>query len=60
MALGIRKKERVSYECGDTLDLVAQRRCGCPLTGSVQGRVGWVLSNLTSAPVSEGLDLDNI
>jgi len=28
-------------EGGETLAQVAQRSCGCPLLGSVQGRVGW-------------------
>ena len=28
-------------EGGDTLAQVAQRNCGCPLPGSVQGQVGW-------------------
>ena len=26
---------------GEALAQVAQRSCGCPLPGSVQGRVGW-------------------
>ncbi|KAK4826803.1 LOW QUALITY PROTEIN: hypothetical protein QYF61_011611 [Mycteria americana] len=26
---------------GETLDQVAQRSCGCPIIGSVQGQVGW-------------------
>jgi len=36
--LDIRKKFR---EGGETLEQVAQRSCGCPLPGSVQGQVGW-------------------
>ena len=28
-------------EGGETLEQVAQRNCGCPLPGSVQGQVGW-------------------
>ena len=34
--LGIRKNEG-----GETLEQVAQRSCGCPLPGIVQGQVGW-------------------
>jgi len=26
---------------GEALAQVAQRRCGCPLPGSVQGQAGW-------------------
>jgi len=33
-------KQRV-YEGGEALAQVAQRSCGCPLPGSVQGQVGW-------------------
>lgn len=29
-------------EGGGTLKQVAQRSCWCPITGSVQGQVGWV------------------
>jgi len=29
------------YEGGETLEQVAQRSCGCPLPGGVQGQVGW-------------------
>ena len=28
-------------EGGEALEEVAQRGCGCPLPGSVQGQVGW-------------------
>jgi len=35
------KKEILYYESGEGLDQVAQRSCGCPLPGSVQGQVGW-------------------
>jgi len=28
-------------EGGETLEWLAQRSCGCPLPGSVQGQVGW-------------------
>jgi len=37
--LDIRKK--LHYEGGEALAQVAQRSCGCPLPGSVQGQVGW-------------------
>jgi len=29
------------FEGGEALAQVAQRSCGCPLLGSVQGQVGW-------------------
>jgi len=29
------------YEGGEAREQVAQRSCGCPLPGSVQGQVGW-------------------
>jgi len=35
-------KEILSYEGGEALAQVAQRSCGCPLPGSVQGKLGWV------------------
>jgi len=34
------KKEILYYEGGETREQVAQRSCGCPLAGSVQGQVG--------------------
>ena len=27
--------------CGDTLEQVAQRNCGCPIPGDIQGQIGW-------------------
>ena len=35
------KEEVLHCEGGETLEQVAQRSCGCPLPGSVQGHVGW-------------------
>jgi len=35
------KKENLYYESGETLEHVAQISCGCPLTGGVQGQIGW-------------------
>jgi len=29
------------FEGGEALAQVAQRSCGCPLPGNVQGQVGW-------------------
>jgi len=26
---------------GGVLEQVAQRRCGCPISGGIQGQVGW-------------------
>ena len=31
---------------GEALEQVAQRSCGCPLPGSVQGQVGWGFGEL--------------
>jgi len=33
--------EVLYYESGEVLEQAAQRRCGCPIPGSVQGQVGW-------------------
>lgn len=35
------KEEILSCEGGETLAQVAQKSCGCPLPGSVQGQAGW-------------------
>jgi len=35
------KEEILPCEGGEALAQVAQRSCGCPLPGSVQGQVGW-------------------
>jgi len=32
---------KVSLKSGEALAQVAQRGCGCPLPGSVQGQAGW-------------------
>ena len=38
----IRYQEEILYcEGGETPEQVAQRSCGCPIPGSVQGQVGW-------------------
>jgi len=34
-------EEILCCEGGEALAQVAQRCCGCPLLGSVQGQVGW-------------------
>jgi len=34
------KKDILYYEGAEALEHVAQRDCGCPLPGSVQGQVG--------------------
>jgi len=34
------KEEILHYESGETLEQVAQRSCGCPVPGNVQGQVG--------------------
>jgi len=35
------KKDILACEGGEALAQVAQRSCGCPLPGSVQGQAGW-------------------
>ena len=38
----IRDQEEILYsEGGETLEQVAQRGCGCPISGGVLGQVGW-------------------
>ena len=39
LGLDIRKKF-FHDECGETLEQVAQRGCGCPIIGSIQSQVG--------------------
>ncbi|PKU36581.1 rna-directed dna polymerase from mobile element jockey-like [Limosa lapponica baueri] len=34
------KEEILYYECGETLEQVAKRSCGCPIHGGVQGQAG--------------------
>jgi len=42
----------------------AQRSCGCPIPGGVQGRVGWALGSLSCwevfLPMAEELELDGL
>ena len=35
------QEEIIFYAGGETLAQVAQKSCGCPLYGSLQGQVGW-------------------
>ena len=35
------KEEILDCEGGEALEQVAQRGCRCPISGSVQGQVGW-------------------
>ena len=35
------KEEVLCCEGGEALEQVAQRSCGCPLPGIVQGQAGW-------------------
>ena len=46
--------EILHYEKKDTLAQVAQRSCGCPIPGGVQGQAGWdgALGNLAWWEVS--------
>ena len=47
------KEEILPCEGGEALAQVAQRSCGCPLPGRVQGQVGrWEVS----LPMAEGWD----
>jgi len=42
MEIQTRSKDEILYcEGGEALAQGAQRSCGCPLPGSVQGQVGW-------------------
>jgi len=34
-------EERVYQESGEVLEQAAQRGCGCPIPGGIQGQVGW-------------------
>ena len=34
-------EEVLYYESGEVLEQAAQRGCGCPVPGGVQGQVGW-------------------
>jgi len=57
----MRYKEEILYdECGDTLEPVAQRGCGCPLPGSVQGQVacGFEKPDLVKDVPAHGRELD--
>ena len=35
------QEENLHSEGGEALAQVAQRSCGCPIPGMVQGQVGW-------------------
>lgn len=38
----VRYEEEIQYcEDSETLEQCFQRNCGCPMSGSVQGQVGW-------------------
>ena len=39
--LGWISGEVLYYESGEVLAQAAQRGCGCPIPGGVQGQVGW-------------------
>ena len=40
--LALRQQGEVFYqESGEVLEQAAQRGCGCPIPGGVQGQVGW-------------------
>jgi len=50
-------------EGGEALVQVAQRSCGCPLPGSVQGQVGWGLEPglvKVSLPVAQRWERDDL
>ena len=33
--------EALYYESGEVLEQTAQGGCGCPISGGVQGQIGW-------------------
>jgi len=41
LSFTVRHVSRGAREGGETLEQAAQRSCGCPLPGIVQGQVGW-------------------
>jgi len=49
---------------GEALAQVAQRSCGCPLPGSVEGQVGWSSEQpgwwKMSLPMAGGLELGDL
>ena len=51
-------------EGGEALEQVAQRDCGCPISGSVQGQVGWGFEQpglMEGVPAMAGeLELDDL
>ncbi|GAB0193696.1 hypothetical protein GRJ2_001834900 [Grus japonensis] len=51
-------------EGGEALEQVAQRGCGCPIPGSVQGQVGWGFGQpglVAGVPAhGRGLELDDL
>jgi len=57
-------EEILHHEGGETLAQVAQRSCGCPLPGSVQGQVGWSSEQPAVGKMSllmaEGLEPDDL
>jgi len=58
-------KEEILYcEGGEALAQVAQRSCGCPLPGSVQGQVRWGFEHprlvKVSLPMAGGLELGGL
>ena len=58
------KEEVLHCEGGEALAQGAQRGCGCPIPGSVQGRVGWGFEQpglVEGVPAhGRGLELDDL
>jgi len=52
-----------SFEGGEALEQISQRRCGCPILGGIQGQLGWRLGRLiwwvAALPEAQGLELNN-
>jgi len=56
--------ETLYYGGGEVLEQVAQRSCGCPIPGSVQGQAGWSFeqpSLVEAVPANgRGLEVDDL
>ena len=56
--------EKICEISGETLEQVAQRGCGWPLPGSIQGQAGWGFEQpglVGGVPAySRGLELDDL
>jgi len=53
-------EEILPHEGGEALEQAAQRSCGCPLPGRVQGHVGWSSEWKMSLLMAGGLEPDDL